>query len=221
MTKPGPSHKAITDLIMHPVMVVFIQEKWKLVKLSFYTHLRSSRSSRIKSSQIFQTTSYSIILQKLKHLICDTKPFLSRLWLLFLLTYSLFIRENLRRGLLRRTFQQLCERPPNSTIQKGSVCNHSVRGCLSVRDNCKDKIWTTSKISLQNIAPSTTNKTLNEIQRLTTICHPEERVDSSQISLYGLAALIAVLFLVKAWWVYHYFRKDRRGTRCTRNGAWR
>ena len=137
-----------------------------------------------------------------------------RLWLLFLLTYSLFIRENLRRGLLRRTFLHKRFRPLNSSIPIQEVCNHTVRGCLSVRHDCKDDIWTTSKISLQDLAPKTTNETLIGIQRITKICHREEGVDSSQITLCALAVFLAVIFVMKLWWVS--FRKNRQGKRCTR-----
>ena len=39
-TKKGSSQDALTCLLMHPVMVTFILEKWRHVKFSFFIHLR-------------------------------------------------------------------------------------------------------------------------------------------------------------------------------------
>ena len=38
--KKGPSHEALTSLIKHPVIVIFILEKWKHAKFLFIMHLR-------------------------------------------------------------------------------------------------------------------------------------------------------------------------------------
>ena len=39
-TKQGPSHEALTSLIKHPVIVIFILEKWRLARCLFIIHLR-------------------------------------------------------------------------------------------------------------------------------------------------------------------------------------
>ena len=39
-TKKGPRHEALTRLIKHPVIVIFILEKWKVAKCLFIIHLR-------------------------------------------------------------------------------------------------------------------------------------------------------------------------------------
>ena len=44
-TKQGPSRDALTGLIKHPVIVIFILEKWKVAKRLFIIHLRYSTIS--------------------------------------------------------------------------------------------------------------------------------------------------------------------------------
>jgi len=124
-TEQGRSLESLTALMKHPVLVVFIMEKWEKIKFAFFVHLR--------------------------------------LWMMFLLVFSIFLRVEVNKQIDRKRFHWLQENE-----------NTSLPLCFDKLEECH---------FFEKIMKHSCNETAAREINITKICpkDPEFSKDSSRM----------------------------------------